>query len=260
MPSNRTFAAVAAGFLILAHAGDALAMPALDLSVAEVSAYSASRTSIKHGDAPASGAAVSSSGRVAGTGGTRAGSEDWEASETAAGHPASAPRSISVTLDDRVNVPTRELAVAKTVVERAFRDAGISIAWTEGAVSVPEPGPAARPDSTRPLTVILMASAKKPVGGANSCVLGLAMAAIARAYVFHDRILDATLMRPADAPTILGRVIAHEVGHLVLPPGSHSRFGIMRADLDLGYLNPNRFTADQARLMRARLAIAETDD
>jgi hypothetical protein len=47
---------------------------------------------------------------------------------------------------------------------------------------------------------------------------------------------------------VLGRVLAHEVGHLLLPVG-HSKTGIMRATVDLT-ITPQRFTPEQIRLIR----------
>jgi hypothetical protein len=55
--------------------------------------------------------------------------------------------------------------------------------------------------------------------------------------------------RPIGA--VLGRVLAHEVGHLVLPVYSHSKTGIM-----CGTLNPRAedgFTAEQVATLHAEL-------
>lgn len=38
--------------------------------------------------------------------------------------------------------------------------------------------------------------------------------------------------RPLALPMVLGRIVAHEVGHLLLPDGSHSKTGIMRERMD----------------------------
>jgi hypothetical protein len=56
--------------------------------------------------------------------------------------------------------------------------------------------------------------------------------------------------------------MAHELGHLLLPINAHSADGVMRGHWDLrfiphagaGVLN---FSAEQARLLRARLATRE---
>ena len=46
-------------------------------------------------------------------------------------------------------------------------------------------------------------------------------------------------------------VIAHEVGHLLLPNDSHSAAGIMRADLSLSSLLRQGFTPRQSATIRA---------
>jgi len=65
------------------------------------------------------------------------------------------------------------------------------------------------------------------------------------------------LLDPAD---LLGYCIAHEIGHLLLPPGSHSPSGIMRArwrgdDFKLIATGRLLFTAEQAKLIRQAAAL-----
>jgi hypothetical protein len=54
------------------------------------------------------------------------------------------------------------------------------------------------------------------------------------AYVFYDRLRVVTLQRDASEVTALSLVMAHEIGHLLLPYGSHSDAGVMRGHWDLG--------------------------
>jgi hypothetical protein len=63
------------------------------------------------------------------------------------------------------------------------------------------------------------------------------------------------------AEAILGLVIAHELGHLLLGTNSHAAQGIMRAnwkrqDLSLAGKGMLGFTEDQAQKMRGRLESA----
>ena len=63
--------------------------------------------------------------------------------------------------------------------------------------------------------------------------------------------------------SLLGVAIAHEIGHLLLPYGSHSPSGLMQADWDdrqfvLARARLLRFTAQQAKQIRAHLM--ETQD
>jgi hypothetical protein len=67
--------------------------------------------------------------------------------------------------------------------------------------------------------------------------------------------LSRALCVPSDE--LLGRVMVHELGHLLLGPG-HSRVGIMKAhwgpqDLHLSNLGMLDFTSEQAALIRSNL-------
>jgi hypothetical protein len=59
--------------------------------------------------------------------------------------------------------------------------------------------------------------------------------------------------------TLLGHVMAHEIGHLLLPVNSHASRGIMRGEWDVVQTQHARtgtlgFTSTEARLMTRRLA------
>ena len=79
-------------------------------------------------------------------------------------------------------------------------------------------------------------------------------------YLFYDRVQE--LLR-AQRKTeyrdqLLGLVIAHEIGHLLLPDHSHSKTGIMRAmwdeqDLRLAAHGELGFTPKQVELIRSEL-------
>jgi hypothetical protein len=48
------------------------------------------------------------------------------------------------------------------------------------------------------------------------------------AFVIYDRIRDIARRADADIAQVMGTVIAHELGHLLLPAGSHTDDGLMR--------------------------------
>jgi hypothetical protein len=87
------------------------------------------------------------------------------------------------------------------------------------------------------------------------------------AYVFYDRVqhIAETYINTSrdcaacdlDNVIVLAHVMAHEIGHLLLPYG-HSATGLMRANWDAGDLHRAvyrqlKFTPEQAALIRARL-------
>jgi hypothetical protein len=163
--------------------------------------------------------------------------------------PAAAQPVLVLHVDDQASVPPHELAAAKAVVERTFTAVGIEILWREGRFPASILGPKADPG--RHLAVVLTISGENSTRGAAGCALGFAATRLPAAYAFYNRIVEASRNRPVDLTVVLGRVIAHEIGHLLLPPDSHAAFGIMRPDLDFGVSNPDRFTDDQAQALRA---------
>jgi hypothetical protein len=78
------------------------------------------------------------------------------------------------------------------------------------------------------------------------------------AYVLYDRLKDAAAAAGWQEQELLAVVIAHELAHLLLPPGSHSSDGLMRKGWDVAELRQFQasslaFTPDQTALIRARL-------
>jgi hypothetical protein len=78
------------------------------------------------------------------------------------------------------------------------------------------------------------------------------------AYVLFDRVTQVARAARSDLIDVLGRVMAHEIGHLMLPDGSHSGRGLMRADWNIKELHrpPEaafEFTIPQGETIRHRL-------
>ena len=51
-----------------------------------------------------------------------------------------------------------------------------------------------------------------------------------RTFVFYNRIVDLARLNGVDVAPILGHALAHEMGHVFLPYGSHTAQGIMREE------------------------------
>jgi hypothetical protein len=78
------------------------------------------------------------------------------------------------------------------------------------------------------------------------------------AYVMFDRVSDLALTSNTSAADVLAVVMAHELGHLLLPFGSHSPSGVMRGRFsrdDFMPLNQQQldFTSAQADAIRGML-------
>ena len=77
-------------------------------------------------------------------------------------------------------------------------------------------------------------------------------------WIFYPQIRAYSVELGMDASQMLGHVMAHEMGHLLLPYGAHSVTGLMRPDWDRSQVQAaNRglltFTPAQAGLIRERL-------
>jgi hypothetical protein len=78
------------------------------------------------------------------------------------------------------------------------------------------------------------------------------------AYVLFDRISSISNTSAINTMDVMGTVIAHEIGHLVLPSGSHASTGLMRANWTIEELGGTSqlgfgFTPPQRELIRSRL-------
>lgn len=78
------------------------------------------------------------------------------------------------------------------------------------------------------------------------------------AGVFYDRVRNLVGGGNAPLAALLGRVMAHEIGHLLLGANSHSRTGIMRAiwfgrELSMNAGPELLFTAEQSWRIKSRL-------
>jgi hypothetical protein len=78
----------------------------------------------------------------------------------------------------------------------------------------------------------------KALPQASARALGVAESSAdnATAFIFYDRVLALrTHTRPL--PAMLGRVLAHEITHLLLPHENHSAFGMMQGEWSIDDLH-----------------------
>lgn len=77
------------------------------------------------------------------------------------------------------------------------------------------------------------------------------------ATVYVDRVQQLAATTGAEFPTLLGRTIAHELGHLLLGARAHSKYGLMRSFWSREQVVRGRgrdwtFTRDDARVIYSR--------
>ena len=140
---------------------------------------------------------------------------------------------------------------ARSIVSGIYREAGVELEWgnnLEGAAN-------------RTLTIVLTTRKEAPAGvridatgvaptpgdGTRGTV----------AYVFVDAVVEFADAHRVPLAYVLGSAIAHEIGHLLLPPNAHQPGGIMRGSwhpADFPPASPGilGFPAAQARLLLAR--------
>lgn len=146
------------------------------------------------------------------------------------------------------------LGLAQAAAEGLYRRAGVRIRWVGGQ---PQDGHAA-------FTVVISAAATSPVArSVTPDVLGMAMPGDGRtrgtlARVFGDRVAAFATAQGLHLGSLLGCVIAHELGHLLLPLNAHASVGIMQPVWRARALPPHApgvpgFLPWQADLLRQRV-------
>jgi hypothetical protein len=151
-------------------------------------------------------------------------------------------------LTDSAHVSRDELAAAEQLTTQVYRNAGVRAVWTDGAAAT------ARHDDALHVDVLLlsreMVAKKSQSDGIGEQCFGVAARPARRAYIFYGRIADRARLTAASPALLLGIVIAHEVGHLLLPASSHSASGIMSVSWERQIERLPWFTADQATTIR----------
>jgi hypothetical protein len=176
------------------------------------------------------------------------------------------PLRISVWLYSYAQVSSRTLAIAEEEATRIFQAAGVETVWAElpptaGGQQPQPPSPQDMPSWEFVLVITTSVKAGRlvdhfdPLGFAPSCA---ANGSTCRAYAFWDRVQDAAHDHGADPACILGHVMAHEMGHLLLGPHSHSPTGIMQGiwlwtALGRAGRGVLLFTPQQAEVIRAEV-------
>jgi hypothetical protein len=159
----------------------------------------------------------------------------------------------------------RQIDIARGVADRILRAAAVQIGWRDCALD--RLAAADYCDNVLgPLEVVvrLVRTAKRP--SATDLTLGFSYIDTVTgtgtlATVFVDRIDFAADRVRGDFATILGRVMAHEIGHLLVGTTAHASNGIMRGDWPDTWLAERldssrwRFSPDEAVFMRQTLLV-----
>jgi hypothetical protein len=164
---------------------------------------------------------------------------------------------ITVLVNDGVQIAPAVLLQAEQETARIFRLAGIEIAWVNCNVGG-EPDECAQFLGANQFVVHIVQSGVTR----TKCVLGESFLGEDGTGKYTDvylgRIQWAHREFDADVALLIGRVSAHELGHLLLGTNAHSNVGIMKPQWDLE--SPRRmdsgtlvFTKQQSRFMKTRI-------
>jgi hypothetical protein len=170
---------------------------------------------------------------------------------------------LAVRLYNGSGAPAEELFAARRAIESTFHDAGLDVIVRHCGRQLPERSIDPCSEPLEPLEVVVRiidAPHFNPTLHPDACGMAYVLREIDRGWLataFFDRISSASARVGVDAGTLLGLVIAHELGHLMLGSGYHGGAGVMRAEWEEEQLlthNPDawRFsTLEAARLRRA---------
>lgn len=143
---------------------------------------------------------------------------------------------ITIGVYDYAQAASEVLTRAERVTDGMLQNAGVYIAWLSCSADESSPRNAGCSNLAGPLKITLhiVPGSKKERLSKNSDAFGLAVEGGAGefacdAWVFYDQIKKAAASTGLSLPQILGGVIAHELGHLLLGANSHSRTGLMCA-------------------------------
>jgi hypothetical protein len=167
------------------------------------------------------------------------------------------PITMGVLVLNPAGAPPAVLAAAEAAATRVFRRAGVELAWRhdrreqDGAksdVSTADFGPF--------IIVNLMAPPMEARIHGPETVMGFSESGERLAYIVYSRVARLAYRQTIDLGELLGHVIAHEMGHLFLPPHAHSNRGIMNATLDprLAARGVLWFNVEEADHVRAAIA------
>ena len=165
---------------------------------------------------------------------------------------------VSVLVYDDAQVPADTLTRAEQRAATIFSSAGLNVIW----VNCIHGGAAACDPFFDPLSFVLLIAPDAAPSTADA-IFGVAFLGPdgtgRNTDVFWKKVQELQTNSKVDTAILLGCVMAHEMGHLLLGPNAHAVSGIMQPhwqdwelrNMSMGTL---RFLPEQGRRMRARVA------
>jgi len=126
-------------------------------------------------------------------------------------------------------VPAKILRSAENETARIFGHSGISIDWINVDLEANKPPKCAIKEQP---CGMLRIHPQSPNNTMSHQVAGYAYPGTPFASIIFDTVAEEAKSVARSQSLVLGHTMAHEIGHLFLPPGYHSLVGIMQAHID----------------------------
>ena len=186
----------------------------------------------------------------------------WTASAVAA-TPATQQAVITVRVRNTAEVPAQTLRRASLEAQRIFHEAGVETEWLlcppAGGAGGEEAG-CHKPHGPADLHLGILPRSMEKDFQVPGSAFGVAKPSLdgrpaSYAYVLYGRVADLVKRAKCSEDTVLGHVMAHEVGHLLLGRG-HAPLGLMGANWDRQVLleaarGRLKFSGERARRLQA---------
>lgn len=174
---------------------------------------------------------------------------------------ASGAAELTIRYYNETQVSVKALATAIETASRAMRIAGVKVRW----VNCYADGAGCKDAASTTFDLVLTTAARTEGVFAQTANYSMGYSLLPKgeqgvhAKILWSRVLDYASTHDVPAAIVLGNVMAHEIGHLLLNSGAHSRCGIMKASWshrDSRLLGDGRmsFEGHEAAAMRRRLA------
>jgi hypothetical protein len=173
-----------------------------------------------------------------------------------------AEQQLTLRIHDYARVGPKVLMRTQRLVSDSYRSIGVRTAWAETLHPFSDREEPADCCAAEDLTIIVLTPrmaelTRFPKDAVGCAVVGRGGGGRV-AYIRYDRVKASAIQADWDAGDFMAFVVAHEVGHLLLPIGSHSPDGLMRGQWDVTDLRRTdpralSFTPRQAELIRDTL-------
>jgi hypothetical protein len=161
---------------------------------------------------------------------------------------------VALRIYDFDQVDSNTMAEAREVASEIFRKAGLQVLWVECQLESRCASDADGPEFR--LRIVSQSLAEQMVsddslGFALPCAIGDTTCLF---YIFNWRIKAVANANYVEAGRLLGHVLAHELGHVLLGPNAHIRSGVMQHRLPVSETARILFfTSQQAKSIRANV-------